>query len=272
MKEGPGQRIRGHPDSKTCSSTARGKILSGVRRHVSSVFGEFDYSFRHESDEISLWFERSEGFFRYNRRSGAEEVQKIIGGSPGTIVINPVEPVNLPQEVTRFSEIHFTPVAIGPDARQLLYLKFPVEIGVFLESKGDYDVLDIFTLSRPKYSLYGPAEEGVITRYYESMVYDSMPPASPLRDGVMALTITNASRSWIEVSRLVFDTNTLSIYYGDTASIIANMDILSRDIADVRIEDRPLTEGMKPSVLVMKARKTLIPDKFPFMMEFGVSD
>jgi hypothetical protein len=236
------------------------------------VFGEFDYSFRHESDEISLWFERSEGFFRYNRRSGKEEVQKIIGGVPGTIVINPVEPVNLPREVTRFLEIHFTPVAIGPDARQLLYLKFPLEIGVFLESKGDYDVLDIFTLRRPKYSLYGPAEEGVITRYSESLVYDGIPPVSPLRDGVMALTITNSSRSWIEVSRVVIDTTTLSIYYGDTVSIIANMDILSRNIADIRVEDRSLTEGMKQSVLVMKARKVLIPDKFPYMMEYGVSD
>jgi len=50
------------------------------------------------------------------------------------------------------------------------------------------------------------------------------------------------------------------------------MNILSRDIADVRSEDRPLSDGMKPSVLVIKARKTLIPDKIPFMMEFGVGD
>jgi hypothetical protein len=224
------------------------------------------------SEEVSVWFERSDGFCTYNRWLGGDKLHKIIGGVPGGIIINPVEPVNLPKEVTRFLEIHFTPVAVGPDGNQVVYLRFPLEIGVFLESKGDYYVLDVFTLTRPKYSLYGPAGEGVITRYAESQVYDSIPGTDPTKEGVMALSITNSSKNWVEVSRVVINTDTLSLFYGELVSIVAGMEILSRDIADIHTEDRPLLEGMKQSVLVMKTKKTLIPDKLQFMMEFGVGD
>lgn len=236
------------------------------------MFGEFDYSFRYESGDVSVRVDQAEGFYQYSRKSGGESVTKVISGGPGAMVINPVEPVNLPREVTSYLEIHFTPVAVEPASTQAVYLKFPVEIGVFLESKGDFDILDIFSLVKPRYSLYGPPEEGIITRYHESPVSGTIPPADRLKEGVVALRIANTSRSWLEVSRVVLDCRELFLYYGDIVSLAARMDILSRDIADVRSEDRPLGEGMKPSVLLSKARKTLLPEKIPFMMEFGVGD
>jgi len=236
------------------------------------VFGEFDYSFRYESGDVSVRVDQAEGFYQYSRKSGGESVTKVISGGSGAMVINPVEPVNLPQEVTSYLEIHFTPVAVEPASTQAVYLKFPVEIGVFLESKGDFDILDIFSLAKPKYSLYGPPEEGIITRYHESPVSGTIPPADRLKEGVVALTIANSSRSWLEVSRVVLDCRGLFLYYGDIVSITARMDILSKDIADVRSEDWPLREGMTPSILISKARKMLIPEKIPFMMEFGVGD
>ena len=236
------------------------------------MFGEFDYTFRYESEDISVRVDQSEDFYQYFRESAGERISKVISGGPGTIVINPVEPINLPQEVTSYLEIHFTPVAVEPASTQSVYLKFPIEIGVFLESKGDYDILDIFTLTKPKYSLYGSPEEGVITRYYESPVSGTIPSTELLKEGVVALTISNMSRSWMEVSRVVLDCKELYLYYSDMVSITASMDILSKNIADVRTEDRPLKEGMKTSVLLTKARTTLIPEKIQFMMEFGVGD
>jgi hypothetical protein len=236
------------------------------------VFGESDYSFCYDSEEVSIRIDPSDGFYQYSRKSGDEEIRKVIIGGSRKIVVNPVEPVNLPREVTRFLEVHFTPVAIEPDSGETVFITFPVEIGVFLESKGDFDVLDIFTLTRPKYSLYGTPEKGVITRYHESAVSGTIPEVDRLKEGVIALSISNASRNWVEVSRAVFDCSSVFLYYGDCVSLVARMNILSRDMADVRSEDRPLSDGMKPSVLVIKARKTLIPDKIPFMMEFGVGD
>jgi len=234
------------------------------------VFGESDYSFSYHSEEVSIRIDPSDGFYRYERRCGPEAISKIISGGSRKIVINPVEPVNLPREVTKYLEIHFTPVAMEPDSAETVYLTFPVEIGVFLESKGDFDILDIFSLSVPKYSLYGPPEEGVITRYHESVPSGSVPQVDRLREGVLALSIANESRNWVEVSRVVFDCTSLFLYYGDRVSMAGRMNILSKEIADIRCEDRPLEEGMLPSILVTRARKTLIAEKLPFVMEFGV--
>jgi hypothetical protein len=53
---------------------------------------------------------------------------------------------------------------------------------------------------------------------------------------------------------------------------VGHMEIFSRDIADVRIDDRPLVGEMTPARILSRARKTIIPDKIPFTMEYGVGE
>ncbi len=236
------------------------------------MFGEYAYPLCIESGQAVIRIEEDGGFFTYHRRSDDSEVHKIIAGKGGKILISPVEPVHLPEEVTKFLEIRFTPLAIGPDSVQELYLKFPIEIGVFLKGNGEGDILDIFGLTRAKYSLYGTPDEGIITRYYESRIYGGIPVCDPVREGVLSLTVRNSSRGWIEVSRVVIDCSSLSLYYRDMVSLVGQMEIFSRDIADVRIDDRPLVGGMTPGNIVSMARKTIIPDTIPFTMEYGVGE
>lgn len=237
------------------------------------MFGEYDYPLRIASGQVGIRIEEEGGFFTYHRRSDDGEVHKIIGGKQGKVLVSPVEPVHLPKEVTQFLEIRFTPLAIEPDSVQELYLKFPVEIGVFLKGKGEGgDVIDIFGFTRPKYSLYGTSDEGIITRYYESPIYDRIPVCDPVREGVLSLTARNSSRGWMEVSRVVIDCSSLYLYYKDMVTLVGQMEIFSRDIADVRIDDRPLVGGMTPAGIVARARKTIIPDTIPFTMEYGVGE
>ncbi|MDD1706234.1 MAG: DUF432 domain-containing protein [Methanoregulaceae archaeon] len=237
-----------------------------------SVFGEYDYPFRLETGPIRIEIAEEEGFFTYHRSSDHGEVHKIISGKGGKIVISPVEPVNLPEEVTKYLEIRFTPIAIEPDSVQEFYLKFPIETGIFLKGKGEGGILDIVGLTRPKYSLYGTPDDGIITRYYESPLYDRIPACEALREGVLSLTVRNSSRGWMEVSRVVIDCSSLSLYYNDMVTMAGQMEIFSREIADVRIDDRPLMKDMRPANLLSKARKTIIPDKIPFTMEYGAGE
>jgi len=239
---------------------------------VFSVFGEYDYPFLVESGPVRIEIVEDGGFFIYHRSSDHGEVHKIICGRRGKIVVSPVEPVNLPEEVTKYLEIRFTPVVIEPDSVQEFYLKFPIEIGVFLKGKGEGDILDIFGLTRAKYSLYGTPDDGIITRYYESPIYGRIPVCDPVREGVLSLTVRNSSRGWVEVSRVVIDCSSLYLYYKNMVSLAGQMEIFSRDIADVRIDDRPIVAEMIPASLLSRARKTIIPDKIPFTMEYGVDD
>ena len=234
------------------------------------MFGTYDFPFTLETGEISLAIEGEGDFFTYKRVCGGEKVTKILGTKQGNVVISPVEPINLPQEITPYLEIRFTPVAIEPDSVQMLYVTFPLEIGVFLEARGSYDILDIFTLTSPKYSLYGTPVEGIITRYHESGVFGSIPATDLLREGVLSITVRNSSRGFVELSRIVMDCAGFVLFCGDMVALSARMDILSRNLADVRIGDQPLCQGMIPATLLSKARMRFIPEALPFMMEYGV--
>lgn len=236
------------------------------------MFGEYDYSFRYESPEIIAGITKMGNFQVYERVSPDGSVRKVIGSSSGRVIVNPVEPVNLPQEITRFLEIHFTPVVLGPESENQIYLKFPVEIAVFLESNGNFDVLDIFSHACPKYALYGPPDHGVLTRHFESEVFSEVPDTDSCREGVLELTIRNTTRGWIEVSRVVFENTGIYLYYGDCVSMVGQMDIFSKTVAETKTLPRPLTQGMNAAIPLFTARKSLIQENRTFLMEFGVGD
>ncbi len=236
------------------------------------MFGEYDYSFRYDSQEIKAGITKTGNFVVYERTSPEGSVRKVIGSSAGKVIVNPVEPVNLPQEITRFLEIHFTPVVLGPDSENQIYVKFPVEIAVFLESKNNYDVLDIFSHSCPKYALYGPPDHGVLTRHFESEVFGEVPETDPCREGVLELTIRNLTRGWVEVSRVVFENTGIYLYYGDIVSMVGQMDVFSKTIAETKTFPRPLRTGMNSAIPLFTARKSLIQENVTFLMEFGVGD
>jgi len=82
------------------------------------------------------------------------------------IVVNPVEPINLPKNVTRYLEIDFPPILIKPNAVETRYLKFPIEIGVFAKDGDKVTVVDVFTFDKPKYTLYGNPKSDVVCRWF----------------------------------------------------------------------------------------------------------
>ncbi|HUU75393.1 MAG TPA: DUF432 domain-containing protein [Methanoregulaceae archaeon] len=236
------------------------------------MFGVYDYSFQWEEERICLGIERKDNFLLYYRKSQEGSLEKIIGEKGGRLIINPVEPLNLPKEITPYLEFHFRPVVIQPDSKQTIFLKFPVEICVFLEANNTYNVLDIFSFSTPKYALYGNPDKGMITRHIETAVFDRIPELDPLVEGVMVLTIQNTSRTWVEVTRAVFENIDLNIFYGDFVAMEGRMEVFSQDLAETMTLKSPLQEDMKLAIPLFTARQILLPDKLTFLMEFGVGD
>lgn len=251
----------------------REEIISDSGLYVSSVFGVYDYLFQWEDERISLGVERRGALYVYYRRSQSGSVEKIFKGENGNIILNPVEPLNLPKEITKYLEFHFTPVILQSESEQTIYLTFPVEIGVFLQDRSSYTVIDIFSFSPQKYSLYGTPNEGVITRHVDTEVFDSIPQVDdPLATGVMELTLKNSSRSWVELTRAVFDNISLNLYYGDFVAMKGQMEIFSKLVAETRTISRPLQEGMKASINLFVARQISLSERHQFMMEYGVGD
>jgi uncharacterized protein len=240
--------------------------------NAGSVFGVYPYPFRYESGEILVAVEQSDPFYTYSRVCRGERVEKVIASPPGTILIHPVEPLTLPRQVTRFLEIRFPPVIVEPLGEKTLYVTFPIDIGVFIEGKGDIEKIDVFSLREPQYSLYGPPDRGVITRYHESGITGQIPATDPFREGVMRLALKNASRNWIEVSRAVFENTKMILFHDEIVGMTARMETFSSLVAETDITDRPFREGMKRSVGLSSGRKTPFVEQKGFLMEHGVAD
>jgi hypothetical protein len=236
------------------------------------MLGRYDYPGRFEVDGISFCIEKEGALYRYRRGCGDHEKERLLSLAETELYVHPVEPVNLPREVTRFFEITFPSITISPDSNVTIYLTFPLEIGVILKRNTEYQLLDVFSKALPKYSLYGIPESGVITRYWESPVSDTLRVSDTGETGILQLHIRNSSKRWIDVARAVFDVAYMPIYFGPFISAAAEMILFSRDIAETRMLNTPLADGMQAAIQVItQTRLRMISaERGGFFMEHGV--
>ncbi len=232
------------------------------------VYGEYTLGeLKLGNDDFYLSIERDNNFYVYKRVCKDDLVTKKIAGS-GKIVLNPVEPVNLPKNITSLIEIEFKEnVVIEPRSKLTIYITFPIEIGVFVVNRS-LNVLDVFTLNTPKYTLYGTPGRGVVCRYWSSDVYSSPPKVDSLREGTIELEISNSSDSWVEVGKIVLNVYGMKIYYDDSRVISkAVMNLTSRGIAETQFLDG--NYNLKKAVEIYVAKKLHVLRK-SFVMEWGL--
>lgn len=218
---------------------------------------------------IKARIERDGNAYRYIRESDGRK-ERIILAKNGRIIVNPIEPVNLPKELTNFLMIELKEGVISePKSKMDVFLTFPIEVGIFLAAKKDVDVLDIFSLNPPKFSIYGNPRDGIICRYWKSGVSGELPNVDPKREGIMKLRITNSSNEWVEIRNLVFDIFGMKIYFNDEiVASNASMNVESLRVAETSFIAKPLHEGMKKSLELYTARKIPMVGK-KFVMEWG---
>lgn len=232
------------------------------------MFGQYYDTFRCEVGDILVETEQIDGLLTYRRRCEGRAFKRILVSETARIIINPVEPVNLPRDITDFLLMEFSPMMVEPGTSRAVYLKFPVEIGVFVESAKDIEALDVFAPGSQKYTLYGSPTTGVIARWYRSAVYPEIPPVERFCEGVMELSIHNASHEWVEVSCAVFESTDMKLYYGDFVAASAKMKILGPLLAETDFIDAPLRPGMVKSIELYTARKIPVINR-GYLMEWG---
>ncbi|WP_158303608.1 DUF432 domain-containing protein [Methanosphaerula palustris] len=236
-----------------------------------SVYGTYGYEATIGTDQINLSISRRSGMVEYSRNCAGATVKKHVASLDGRIIINPIEPVNLPEEVTRYLEVQFEPLLLEPSSHQTVYLTFPVEIGVFIAAQEDVHLVDIFSLNQPRYSLYGQPDWGYITRWHRSVLYHEIPITDPLREGVLALEIKNDASTWVEVNRAVFDSVGMKIYYNSFVAMWAEMRIINSTVAETNFFDSPLVRGMTRSLEHYTIMKIPGLHREEFLMDAGLN-
>ncbi len=226
--------------------------------------------FQAEIGEYRVRTEKVDPFYRYLRENG-DKIEKDISVEKGRLIINPVEPVNMPKNITNFMQIKFRkPFLAEPKSAVEVYATFPVEIAVFIAAKKSVGVVDIFSLQKPKYTLYGNPRNGIICRYWESDLYPEIPQVDKYREGVIKLRIVNSDDEWIELSNAVFNVYGMKIYYNEEIVYSsASVNIVSPKVAETRFIEQPLKEKMKKALELYTARRIAV-TAIKFVMEWGL--
>jgi hypothetical protein len=225
------------------------------------MYGTYDIPLNIDAQNVSLSIGRRGDAIVYRRQLGEEAAEKLLlGGGRGSIVINPVEPLNLPRDLTPYLYLDFQrPAALAPKSSSTVFVTFPVEIGVFLKDNGEIETLDIFTLARQKYTLYGDPRNGMLCRYWSTPVETDPPRPDRLREGVMELKLVNATGSWVEVTRAVFSAYGMKLYYSDAlVAMRADMEVTGAGTASTDFRDMPLEQHMCKSLELYTARKLVV--------------
>ena len=225
------------------------------------MYGYYKPPFSVEQEGISISVENDGEHWIYRRTLGTDKVEKIILADGKRLIINPVEPLNTPKEITPNLLIEFEKtLLLAGGAKRRIFLTFPIEIGVFISDKGDRNIqlLDVMTLARQKFTLYGEVSNGVLCKHWKSKIYSISPSPNSLQEGIMELTLRNTSSDWASISKAVFSAYGMKLYYGSDgdAFMRARMDILNRNTAETSFELQHISGELKSSPLRdFKARK-----------------
>jgi hypothetical protein len=235
------------------------------------MFGYHDTPVSIEKDDILISFEKKKERLLYKRSCKGEDVEKILLTESKIVLINPIEPLHKPKELTPYLLIELEkPVVAEPKSTKKIYLTFPIEIGVFISGREEFKVLDILTLVKQKLTLYGEIRGGFICKHWQCEVHPAVPSLDPQREGVIELTITNTTARWHEINQVVFNAYGMKIYYTEnTVALRANMKIYTGGIGEVEFYDSPLYKGMNKSIELYTARKIQVAAT-KFIMEWGL--
>lgn len=232
------------------------------------VFGEYEIeNFKIVYEDLKAEVvKKKEDFYIYVRVFKDDIVEKIVCSRNPKIIVNPVEPVNLPKHITNYLMIELDKsIFIEPKGSNIIYTTFPIEIAVLLVND-DVKILDIFSFLKQKYTLYGNPAKGLICRYWKGKVFDEAPETDWVKEGLLKLKIYNESDEWQEVRRVVFDVYDMKIYYGERVYCEAFMKIISSKVAETGFIE---FEHGKKSIELYIAKKIPIVKK-KFYMEWGL--
>jgi hypothetical protein len=243
--------------------------VKGVERM--NIYGEYAFPVNIEREELSLSVIREGDTLTYSRECNGEQVKKTLLARDTTVVLNPVEPLNKPKPITPYFLASFNrTIVIGPKDKQTIFLTFPVEIGAYFRLGSALQVLDIFSLLKPRFTLYGDPANGLVCKYWKTPCGSTMPNVNPIKEGILELNLINTNEDCVEVTKAIFNAYGMKIFYSEeVVSMKATMRIKTGEIAETDFEESPLETGMKNSLEVYAARRILAPS-IKFVMEHGL--
>ncbi|MBF0278799.1 MAG: DUF432 domain-containing protein [SAR324 cluster bacterium] len=236
------------------------------------MYGTYDIPCKLAWDALTIEITSlSDKLFHYRREGAGQSIEKELISGNCKLKISPVEPLSTPKFITPYLLIEFsTPVLIAPRMGQELFLTCPLDLGIHLSTGANFQLIDIFTLTSSKYTLYGDPSNGILCKYWKSNVFNASPDVQIYQEAVLNLRISNEDTEWMEVRQVVLNAYGMKIFYKDDhVQLNAVMEIGAGGIAETDFENDLPNEGLKKSVEIFYKKKLSLASK-NFIMEQGL--
>jgi uncharacterized protein len=99
-----------------------------------------------------------------------DNVEKVILEDGKHLIINPIDPLNAPTEITPNLLIEFEKILfLDRETKRKIFLIFPIDTGVFISDAENKNLLllDVPSSSRQKFTLYGKVSYEVICKHWK---------------------------------------------------------------------------------------------------------
>ncbi|QUC65218.1 DUF432 domain-containing protein [Nitrosopumilus sp. K4] len=185
----------------------------------------------------------SDNVFSYTRKDAEDNVvEKMIPVKTSYFEIElcPIRPLNYPARRTNYVYLDFeTPVFLSEGSAASIYVRCPIEIGIFLIHDGHKDSLDWFACDpvRCRFGLYGTPESGTLCKYYKSDIVESYDDSISFVNAVMQIRLRNELGEGHSISKVVFPISNNTIYYQKSKAIIDSLDAVMRKKLTLEILD-----------------------------------
>lgn len=241
---------------------------AGRGEGVRLEFGRYDPPVTIEQDGLKLEFTSSAMTIEYRRDLSGDTVEKVLLTDRCSIFLTPVEPVNLPRNITSHLLVEFDrPTMVPPGESRMVYGTLPVEFGVFASRGERTELLDVFSLVTPKYTLYGAPNDGHICRHWKTVLSPETPSTNPLRESIMEINLKNATPGWTELRYAVFNVHSMKILYAPDRSLVrASVRVTRPGMVETDFVETASGEGMTLAPEIFRMRKTAVMSK-KFVME-----
>jgi len=184
--------------------------------------------------------------FSYTRRDAEDNILKKIipiASSDLTLELCPIRPLNHPAPRTSHVYLDFeSPVFLSEGSAATVFVRCPIEIGVFLVHGEHKDSLDWFTCDpvNSRFCLYGSPESGTLCKYTNSEIVESYEDSLPFFNAVLKIDIKNDLDRGFTISKIVFPITGNSMYYKNSKTIIDSLNVtlkkkLTLEILDVDV-------------------------------------
>lgn len=216
------------------------------------------------NDSLNLAFPNTEikikkigqNVFSYARKDSEDNlIEKLIPTKSKTLTIEiaPIRPLNFPANRTSYVYLEFeTPVFLYEGSSATVFVRCPIEIGVFYHHDTKADSLDCFTCDpfNCRFCLYGTPESGTLCKHYKSEIVESYDDSIPYVNGVLQVYLNNELFKGLSVGRVVFPISENSIYYENSIAILDSIHAVLKKKLTIEILDitsKPITTDWKKS-------------------------